>query len=340
MPKVTIRDVAKHAGVSFKTVSRVINAEPFVKETTRKKVQAAIDELGYVVSLPAKRLSSGQSYTLGLIFHNASWHYIQDVQKGVIETARKFGYHTLMHPCDVRRAEDIDEILTMLSQRLVDGLIFTPPADNAQSLIQKLGELDFPFICLSPKDRDNIRLYVTTSDRQGAFEMTQYLIRLGHIRIGFIHGPAEQYAPHDRFLGYKQALADSGIKFNADIVAYGNDYYESGQIATQKLLTHNPQPTAIFSNNDEMAAGAIAAIFEAGLRVPQDISVAGFDNIPLAAQIWPPLTTVEQPIFEMASHATTHLVKMLNGENDFDKELKIPTQVIIRKSTANYLNER
>ncbi len=334
MSKITIRDVAKHAGVSFKTVSRVINNEPFVKEATRQKVQTAIDELGYVISLPAKRLSSGQSYTLGLIFHNASWHYIQDVQKGVIETARKFGYHTLMHPCDVSHAADIDEILTMISQRLVDGLIFTPPADNAQPLIQKLQELGFPFICLSPKDRENIHPYVTTSDRQGAFEMTQYLLNLGHSRIGFIHGPDEQYAPHDRFLGYQQALTAAEIEFDPALVVYGNDYYESGHAATQHLLTLTPQPSAIFCNNDEMAAGAIAAIFEAGLRVPENLSVVGFDNIPLAAQIWPPLTTVEQPIFEMAAHATTHLVKMLGGKTDFDPELKIPTKLFIRKSTS------
>ena len=250
-----------------------------------------------------------------------------------METARKFGYHTLMHPCDVGRAEDIDEILNMISQHLVDGLIFTPSADNAERLMQALQALDTPFICLSPKDRQNIRPYVTTSDRKGAREMTQYLIQLGHTRIGFIHGPEEQAAPHDRFSGYQQALAEAGIEFDPNLVQYGDDHFASAQTATHQLLTIHPQPTAIFCNNDEMAAGAIAALFDAGLRVPQDISVAGFDNIPLAEQIWPPLTTVEQPIFEMAEQATTNLIKILNNENDFDEELKIPTKLIIRKST-------
>ncbi len=340
MTKVTIRDVAKHAGVSFKTVSRVINNEPFVKETTRLKVQTAIDELGYVVSLPAKRLSSGRSYTIGLIFHNASWHYIQDVQKGVLETGREFGYHTLMHPCDVNQDEDINEILNMVSQRLVDGLIFTPPADNAAKLIRELQTLKVPFISLSPKDRRYIQPYVTTTDLDGAFEMTSYLISLGHTRIGFIHGPNEQQAPHDRFAGYQSALAEAGVTLDPALVISGDDHFKSGILAAQELLSKNPPLTAIFANNDEMAAGAIAAVFDAGLRVPQDISVAGFDNIPLAEQIWPPLTTVEQPIFEMATHATTHLIKMLNGENDFDLEFKIPTKLVIRQSTAKIEDRR
>ncbi len=335
MSKITIRDVAKHAGVSFKTVSRVINAEPFVKESTRQKVQAAIDELGYVISLPARRLSSGQSFTLGLIFHNASWHYVQDVQKGVIETARKLGYHTLMHPCDVERQADIDEILAMVSQKLIDGLIFTPPADNAAQLTHELRARHIPFICLSPKDRALNQPYVTTSDRRGAFEMTEYLLSLGHTRIGFVHGPEEQAAPHDRFLGYQQALIAAGVEFDPALLIHGDDYFNSGRTAAQSLLALDLPPSAIFANNDEMAAGVMAAVFEAGLRVPEDISVAGFDNIPLAAQIWPPLTTVQQPIFEMAEQATTHLVKMLNGDTDFDPQLKIPTKLIIRKSTSN-----
>lgn len=333
MAKVTIRDVANLAGVSFKTVSRVINNEPFVKEVTRQKVQTAIDELGYVVSLPARRLSSGNSYTLGLIFHNASWHYILDVQKGVLETGRNYGYHTLMHPCDVNRTADITEILNMVSQRLVDGLIFTPPADNAEKLLCELEALEVPFICLSPKDRNKNRPFVTTSDVRGAAAVTRYLISLGHRTIGFIHGPIEQRAPHDRFSGYKQALQEEGLPIEDHLVAYGDDHFRAGRIQAKKLLALEPRPSAIFCNNDEMAAGAIAAIFESGLQVPQDISVAGFDNIPLAEQIWPPLTTVEQPIFEMAERATIHLIKMLNGENDFDRELKIPTELVIRKST-------
>jgi LacI family transcriptional regulator len=289
--------------------------------------------LAYVVSLPAKRLSSGQSETIGLIVHNASWHYIQDVHKGVLETARKFGYYTLLHPCDTTQEGDTQEVLNLVFHRLVDGLIFTPPADNAGDLIQELKRLGTPFICLSPKDREACRPYVTTTDRQGAFDMTTYLIGLGHTRIGFIQGPNEQQAPHDRFTGYLQALQAASIPRDAAIIASGDDHFESGQSAARKLLDAKSRPTAIFCNNDEMAAGAISAIYQAGLHVPADISVAGFDNIPLSRQIWPSLTTVEQPISRMAENATTQLLKVLNGETDIEPAIKIATRLVIRNST-------
>lgn len=336
MIRATMRDVANHAGVSIKTVSRVINNEPFVKESTRLKVQTAIDELDYVISLPARRLSSGQSETIGLIFHNASWHYIQDVQKAVLETARRYGYYTLIHPCDMTREDDIREILNLVFHHLVDGLIFTPPADNAHSLIQELKQLETPFICLSPKDRPVCCPYVTTTDQQGAFDMTSYLIELGHTHIGFVRGPDVQQAPHDRLEGYLAALQAASIPANPTLIVQGDDHFASGQAATNALLAVNPRPTAIFCNNDEMAAGAISAIFQSGLRVPADISVAGFDNIPLASQIWPPLTTVEQPIFKMAESATQQLIKVLNGETGIDPCIEIDTRLVIRQSTDSY----
>ncbi|MCJ7703636.1 MAG: LacI family DNA-binding transcriptional regulator, partial [Anaerolineales bacterium] len=306
----------------------------FVKEVTRQRVQATINQLGYVVSLPARRLSSGQSFTIGLIFHNASWYYIQDVQKGVLETARKFGYHTLMHPCDISNESDSVEVLNLVFQRLVDGLVFTPPADNASLLIAKLQELDIPFVRLSPVDRESPLPYVTTSDEQGAYEMTAYLIALGHRRIGYLQGPVEQQAPHDRFNGYRRALQAAGIGFDPAIVCQGDDHFESGYRAGSALIQAAHRPTAICCNNDEMAAGVVAAVFESGLKVPQDISVSGYDNIPLSRQIWPPLTTVEQPIFEMAEKATTHLIRILDGEDQPGLALELPTRLVIRKSTA------
>ena len=334
MSKATIRDVATYAKVSAKTVSRVVNNEPNVKEATRKLVQEAIDDLGYVVSISAKRLSSGQSYTIGLIFHNASWHYIQDVQKAVLETANQNGYHTLMHPCDVRNDADVKEILNLVDQRLVDGFIFIPPADIAHELISTLQKNNIPFVRLSPVDRESPLPYVTNTDQQGAYEMTQYLIELGHQQIGYIQGPAEQQAPHDRFAGYQKALEDAGIPLAPALIKSGDDYFESGFSSGNELLALLSPPTAIFCNNDEMAAGVISAAFNAGLKVPSDISVAGFDNIPLSRQIWPPLTTVEQPIFEMAKSATTHLIKILGGEADQNLSLMLPTKLIIRKSTT------
>jgi LacI family transcriptional regulator len=305
-----------------------------VKNSTKAKVLTAIAELGYVASMSARRLASGQSYTIGLIFHNASWHYTQDVLKGVIETARTSGYSTLLHPCDVCNDLDAKEVLNLVRQRVVDGLIFTPPADNASEVIDELQQLEVPFVRLTPQDRESPLPYVTATDMQGAFEMTNYLIGLGHRRIGFILGPLDQRAGHDRFSGYKNALTEAGIELDSDMIAYGDDHFESGFQATHNLLSLDPAPTAIFCNNDEMAAGGISAVFEAGLNVPESVSVAGFDNIPLARQVWPPLTTVQQPIYQIAEIATNLLIDLLKGEDITTLKYEVKTALVIRKSTA------
>ncbi|MCD4671466.1 MAG: LacI family transcriptional regulator [Anaerolineaceae bacterium] len=334
MSPITIRDVAKRAEVSIKTVSRVLNQEAYVKEETRAKVEDVIQELRYVASLSARRLASGQSFTIGLIVYNASWHYLHNVQKGVMETAQAHGYNVLLHPCDITIPQEIQKVLDLVHQRQVDGLIFTPPADNASALIEELKNLDVPFNRLSPTDRKSPLPYVATTDKQGAFDMTKYLIGLGHQRIGFVYGPKEQRAPHDRFSGYRQAISEANIGFEENLIVYGDDHFQSGLQAATSLLAVNSRPSAIFCNNDEMAAGAISAVFESGMRVPEDVAIAGFDNTPLAKQIYPPLTTIEQPIFQMAEVATKHLFKIINGDDLENLHVEIPTKLIIRKSTG------
>lgn len=312
----------------------MLNQEAYVKEETRTKVEEVIQELGYVASLSARRLASGQSFTIGLIVYNASWHYLHNVHKGVMETAQAKGYNVLLHPCDITIPQEIQKVLNLVYQRQVDGLIFTPPADNASLLIEELRNLDVPFIRLSPTDRESPMPYVATTDQQGAFDMTKYLIGLGHQRIGFIFGPKEQRAPHDRFSGYRQAIREANIEFEEKLIVYGDDHFDSGVQAAASLLAVNPRPSAIFCNNDEMAAGAISAVFESGMCVPEDVAVAGFDNTPLAEQIYPPLTTIDQPIFQMAEAATKHLLKIINGDEAGSLPEEIPTKLIIRKSTG------
>jgi LacI family transcriptional regulator len=269
-----------------------------------------------------------------LIFHNASWHYIQDVLRGVLETARKSGYSTILHPCDVSRERDIQEILRMVSQQVVDGLLFTPPADNATALLQDLKKQAFPFVRLTPSDRVSPWPYVTATDYQGAYDMTSYLLRLGHRRIGYVVGPPEQRAAQDRFKGYQDALSEEGIEIIPTLVGYGDDHFMTGFTAVQKLLDNNSRPTAIFCNNDEMAAGAYAAVYEAGLKVPADISIAGFDDVALSRQIWPALTTIKQPICEIAEAGTNLLLNILNDEELTQISQELPTSLIVRKSTG------
>ncbi len=330
----TIRDVAERAGVSIKTVSRVINDEPFVRETTRQKVLVAINELGFVANQSARQLATGQSFAIGLIFHNASWHYLQDVLRGVLETARVAGYSTILHPCDVSKEDDIQAILDMVSQQVVDGLLFTPPADNATRLLHALDRQEFPFVRLTPSNRESPWPYVTATDYRGAYDMTRYLLSQGHKHIGYVVGPPEQRAAHDRVNGYKDALSEEGIVITPELIGYGDDHFEAGFTAVQKLLDVQPRPTAIFCNNDEMAAGAYAAVYEAGLRVPADLSIAGFDDVALSRQVWPSMTTIKQPICEIAKAGTHLLLEILNGKELAQISHEIPTTLIIRKSTA------
>jgi LacI family transcriptional regulator len=330
----TIRDVATCAGVSIKTVSRVLNEEPFVRDQTRAKVLRAIEQLGFVPNLSAKRLAKGHSMTLALLYHNASWHYIQDVHRGVLDMARGAGYTTLMHPCDTAEPCDAAGIIEMSSQRQVDGFIVTPPADNATELLQTLARMEVPFVRLTPFDRESAWPYVTATDRAGAREMTRYLLDLGHRRIGYVFGLAESRAAHDRLAGYRDALEEAGIAYDKALVRYGDDHFESGREAARSLLEMALRPTAIFCSNDEMAAGACVAVHEVGLEVPGDVSVAGFDDIALARQIWPALTTVRQPIYEIASLATQMLIDLLMHSPAPVLHQEIPTSLVVRGSTA------
>lgn len=330
----TIRDVALCAGVSIKTVSRVLNDEPFVRDETRAKVMRAIEELGFVANLSAKRLAKGQSLAIALLYHNASWHYIQDVQRGVLDTAQAAGYTTLMHPCDLTRPSDACGIVEMASQRQVDGFILTAPADHARALLETLDGMGVPFVRLTPSDRESAWPYVTATDRAGACQMTLYLLGLGHRRIGYVFGLHESQAAHDRFAGYRDALAEAGIDYDESLVRFGDDLFDAGRVATHSLLQMAARPTAVFCSNDEMAAGACVAAHETGLQIPGDVSVAGFDDIALARQIWPPLTTVRQPIYEIATTATRLLVDLLGHNALPTPHHEIPTSLVIRASTA------
>jgi LacI family transcriptional regulator len=303
-------------------------------DAERAKVLQAITQLGFVPNLSAKRLAKGHAMAIALLYKNASWHYIEDVQRGVLDTARSVGYTTLMHPCSLTQTSDACGIIEMASQRQVDGFIMTAPVENATRLLLTLDQMGIPFVRLTPFDRESPWPYVAATDRVGACEMTRYLISLGHRRIGYVFGLAESRAAHDRFAGYREALAESGIEYDESLVRFGDDHFDAGHDATESLLRMTPRPTAVFCSNDEMAAGACVAVHEAGLEIPGDVSVAGFDDIALARQIWPPLTTVRQPIYDIARTATRLLVDLLAHNAIPTPHHEIPTSLVIRASTA------
>ncbi|MCC7451044.1 MAG: LacI family DNA-binding transcriptional regulator [Anaerolineae bacterium] len=332
---ITIRDLAKHAGVSIKTVSRVLNDEPRVSVSTRSRVVEAMQQLGYTPNISAQRLARGRAHAIGLVFHNATWDYINDVLQGTLETAHPRGYSIAIHPCDLSQPEAEQEVIQLVGQRRVDGLIFTPPSDNAPALLAALQQLDIPFVRLTPRDRGLHAPYVAADDRRGACRMTEHLVDLGHRRIGFVMGHVDHQASHDRLAGFRDALKAHDLPYDPLLVQQGNFTFESGVAAGQALLTNNPRPTAIFASNDNMAAGVLYAAHQLGIAVPTQLSIGGFDDVALARQVWPPLTTVRQPIYESAALAARLLIQLLNGELSDDPAHYLPTTLVIRESTGS-----
>ncbi|MCP8898029.1 LacI family DNA-binding transcriptional regulator [Gilvimarinus xylanilyticus] len=334
LAKATIDDVAALAGVSMKTVSRVVNKEPNVRASTREKVQAAIAQLEYRPSQSARSLAANRSYVLGLLYDNPSASYVIDVQEGALQTCRRAGYDLLIHPCRHNEPELADEVLALVRHSRVDGLILTPPLSDITQLVDGLVEAGVPFVRLSPTENKQACPYVQTNDQEAAYDMTCRLLELGHERIGFIAGHPDHRAVAERYQGYLAALKESRIKFDKTLVVQGYNSFDSGRECAAQLLGMNDRPTAIFASNDDMAAGVIIEAHHRGLAMPAELSVAGFDDTPVAHQIYPSLTTVSQPITEMASKAAELLVKQLQGKAVQMPAAIMSCRVIVRDSTG------
>ena len=330
----TISDVARGAGVSIKTVSRVINGEPYVTEATRDKVLRAMAELGYVANVSAQRLAAGRARAIGFVFHNPSWQYIGTALQGVLTATQAAGYETVMHPCNIDEPAECEKVVQLTRQGKVDGLVITPPCDVVQSMMDALAETRVPFVRITPCERCSGLPFVCADDYGGARAMTQYLLDLGHRRIGFVTGSRVQVASGHRLDGYRDALFAAGIAYDAGLVQQGDFNYPSGLRAAHELLQLGASPTAIFASNDDMAAGVLAAAHERGLSVPRDLSVAGFDDTPLSWQLAPALTTVHQPVYESALLATEILIALLRGEAPPEAGSILPTWLVRRASTA------
>ncbi len=330
----TISDVARLAGVSIKTVSRVVNGEAHVSETTRTRTLAAMRELGYVANVSAQRLAKGRAHAIGFVFHNPSWHYIGTALQGVLASAQAAGYETVMHPCKIDDPVECDKVVQLTRQGKVDGLIITPPVDTARPMMNALVETGSAFVRLTPCQRCDGQPFVSADDHGGAKAMTEHLLRLGHMRIGFVIGSSAQIASAHRLEGYRGALLDAGVVYDPTLVRQGDFSYASGLAVGHELLQMPEPPTAIFASNDDMAAGVLAAAYEQGFSVPSRLSVAGFDDTPLAWQLSPALTTVHQPVYESAVLATEILIALLNGETVRQTAHILPTRLVTRASTG------
>lgn len=334
MSKATIDDVAALAGVSIKTVSRVVNKEPNVRQVTREKVLAAVAQLDYRPNASARSLAGNRSYVLGLLYGTPSANYILDVQVGVLNLCRPQGYDLLIHPCVYRDENLVEDIVELVRQKRIDGVILTPPLTDHMEVLSELERLEVPFVRIAPTLNKELSPYVETNDQEAAYDMTGQLIAMGHRDIAFITGHPDHRAVAKRFDGYQAALKDRGISFRPELVENGLNSFASGELCARRLLGRQPRPTAIFAANDDMAAAVMMVAHQQGIRIPDELSVAGFDDTPVAYQLWPALTTVRQPVQQMARKAAELLLKRLKG-----KEVPLPVGVlssslILRDSTG------
>ena len=335
LKKVTIYDVAKEANVSFKTVSRVLNDES-ARKSTRERVMAAVETLNYKPDLAARRLAGKKSYTVALIYSGALSSYIVDLQLGLLDSCSQGNYELMLHPCSGSGKALEDNIRQLIRQRSIDGVILTPPLCDNLALIALLEQSSLQYVLISPKDRDKKGLQVYFDEVSAAYDLTVYLVGLGHQRIGFIKGDPAHSSSYARYDAYKKALKDSAIAFDRSLVVKGDFSFKSGLKGAEKLLSLDKPPSAIFASDDDTAVGVIHYAHSCEVKVPEQLSVAGFDDVPIAEYIWPTLTTVRQPIRDMGEKAGQLLINSLDNQ---DKNIAstatiLEYEIIKRRSCA------
>lgn len=327
---ITIHDVAAAAGTSYGTVSRVINDAPHVKNETRQRVLAAMDRLGYVVDRRARSLAGGRSQVLAVLAPDLGTGYIGEIIRGIDAEVELAQYELLLYTTH-RQAAKESSYITNIARGMADGLVLVLPSD-LDAIVAQLRQIGFPFVLVDYQGVAEDVPAVCATNWQGAYNATEYLIELGHRRIGFITGDMEMAAARNRLAGYQAALRTHHLPTEPDLVIEGKFHYPDGYAATLALLALATPPTAIFASNDDMAFGALEALRGQGRRVPDDVSVIGFDGIPQAALVHPPLTTVSQPLAKMGRVATQMLLDRLNDPGKPTRRIELPTELIIRGS--------
>ncbi|MEO1028911.1 MAG: LacI family DNA-binding transcriptional regulator [Pseudomonadota bacterium] len=311
-----IHDVAELAGVSTKTVSRVLNNEKYVRPETREKVVRAVAELDYTPDFSARSLAGQRSFMLALFYGSVSEAYLAKFQAGVIAQCAEHRHHLL-----VERVEDDAENIGHLvaetaAQTRVDGVILVPPLSDNPAIVAALEERQTPYVLVAPTKKTAATLSVDTDNFAAARQLVSHLVSLGHKKIAIIKGHPSHSATPLRYEGYRAALTEAGLNLDADLEKQGYFTTVCGREMGKELLELANRPTAIFASNDDMAAGAARAAADLGLRVPEDVSIVGFDDSLIASISAPPLTTVRQPIDQMARGAVELLLEQRTADEE------------------------
>ncbi len=330
--RVTIQDVAKRAGVSYQTVSRVLNNRPDVAVETRRRVQQIIAELNYRPSAIARGLISRRTYTLGLITADFSDYFFTQVIVGAEAEARKHGYFFMLCSTE-RNPADEPEYLRLLTERHVDGILFARPStEQDERHIVSLLRQGLPVVTTAYHVPGEKLTVVDVDNVDGGFKATQCLIDCGRRCVGMITGPSTWKSVNDRSRGYRIALAQAGIVYDKTRIEHGDWSYEGGYRAMQRLLQRAPALTGLFAQNDRMAMGALHALREAGRSVPGDVAVVGYDDVPVAAYAYPPLTTIRQPMQEVGEVATRLLIEAIDNPDAEKREILLKVELVRRAS--------
>jgi LacI family transcriptional regulator len=333
---VTIQEVADLAKVSPKTVSRVINNEPRVRSDTRARILEAIETLNYRPNLNARGLASNRSFLIGL-FCEKPGDYLSEFQAGAVARCRESSLHLMVEPWDVDSPMIDRQIDTLLGQLRLEGVILLPPLSDHPVVLKKLHEASIPIVRIAPKHHLSRTPSIGIDDYAAARQITSHLANLGHRRIGFMLGRPEHGATEQRYRGFVDEMRDRQLPIDSDLVQTGNFVFGDGLLCAERMLRAAAPPTAIFASNDDMAAAAISMARKIGLDLPGQLSVAGFDDAPVASMIWPELTTVRQPVAEMARIAADLIIQLEPRRNGWPE--RIPRQLlahelVIRNSTA------
>lgn len=333
---VTIDEVAARAGVSPMTVSRVMNGQGKVRDTTRERVLRAVRELDYTPNLAASSLAAAQHIRIALVYTNPSGAYLRELLVGLLRVASRTAVQLVIDYWDDMDAEAERKAARTLAKK-VDGVILPPPLCESRAAVTEFVRASVPVVAIASGHFSDDISCVRIDDFRAGKEIAEYLIAHGHTRIGCIKGRPDLSASARRFQGFHAALDEAGITLDNSLVQQGDYTYRSGLKAAEKLLVHRNPPSAIFASNDDMAAAAISVAHRRGLDVPRDLSVVGFDDTSAATTVWPELTTIHQPIASMANTAVDVLLRSIRRKDVSTRVLAdhiVPHRLVVRDSVA------
>jgi LacI family transcriptional regulator len=315
------------------TVSRVLNNSGYIRQETRERVEAVIAELGYVPNALARSLRFKQTKTIGLVLSDITNPFFTTIARGVEDVASQAGFNVIFCNTDESESKQA-EYLAILVQKRVDGVLLVP-ARSSEAPVAYLRARNVPVVVLDRRVPDSLVDGVRSDSEQGAYELVRLMVSLGHTHIAILNGPAEVSTAADRAAGYRRALTEAGLAINPALILHDRFTQQAGYAMTQQVLAVTPRPTALFAANNFIAIGAYRALQDAGLRVPEDVALVAFDDLPPTLVLEPFLTVAVQPAYEMGRRAAELLLARLAGQGpDEPQEIVLPVQIVLRRSSG------